>query len=259
MYVSTIAGTSNSISSHDGYGTFATFMHPMSLAWNNATGILYITDSVLIRQMSMRTGYVSSVATNSLGGMPVISVGSESRSGGQGFGKGYITLSPDHTYLYISDHFGCAVRRMALSSGSVSLVAGGVLGCGYADGIERFAQLNGSTSISADVFGNVFVTDVGNNKVRIVDAVSLEVKTLQLPGGVTAVSPHLSGCQLGGRLGSLLVVGDNAVREISYSYPMTESPSSVPTVSPSSAKASVRPTRRFVWRKLYLAFLMFDI
>ena len=69
--------------------------------------------------------------------------------------------------LYVADYGNNKIRKIA-PDGTVSTFAGtGVAGA--AEGDVTTAQFNGATGVCVDSFGNVFVADYYNNKIRKID------------------------------------------------------------------------------------------
>jgi WD40 repeat protein len=120
--------------------------------------------------------------------------------------------------LYVADSQASTVRKIVLSSATVSTIAGSPNMPGYRDGVGTLAYLTSPFGVTVNDLGDLFVADTGNNVVRHVDLSS---------GTVTTVigSPDLPGVKLGTLPaqitlpsaialtpgGSLLVVSENSV------------------------------------------------
>ncbi|MGI8632665.1 MAG: hypothetical protein ACR2NA_08995, partial [Solirubrobacterales bacterium] len=74
-------------------------------------------------------------------------------------------------YLYIASLDGAMVRRINLSTGTISAVAGiaGAAGNSGDGGAATSAKLNKPEDIAADSAGNIYIADGGNHKVRKVN------------------------------------------------------------------------------------------
>ena len=88
-------------------------------------------------------------------------------------GGNWLNLQPtqltiDSSYLYFTDDSGCAIRRAALSNGTVTTIAGST-SCGYLD------NSTGTSAEFRDVGGiyvvgtTLYVADNGNHRIRAVD------------------------------------------------------------------------------------------
>lgn len=104
------------------------------------------------------SGVKSVVAGNGLGYVDGIGIAAKFRSPwGLTFDKA--------GNLYVADHFNNRIRKIELPSGEVSTFAGsGTLG--DADGTRTEAQFKYPRSLTFDGAGNLYVTDLGNYKIR---------------------------------------------------------------------------------------------
>jgi len=72
--------------------------------------------------------------------------------------------------LYIADYNNNVVRKITMSTGIITTVAGnGTQGFGGDNGAAASAQLSHPTGLTVDVNGNIYIADYGNNVVRKVD------------------------------------------------------------------------------------------
>src|ERR1700676_892350 len=72
--------------------------------------------------------------------------------------------------LFIADQFNHRIRKIA-PDGTISTVAGtGTTGYSGDGGPATNAQINTPTGIRADKAGNLYIADVGNQRIRKVDA-----------------------------------------------------------------------------------------
>ena len=70
--------------------------------------------------------------------------------------------------LYIADQANNRVRRVGLD-GTITTVAGGPTAGDSGDGgAAMFAQFNAPTSVTFDAFGNLYVADTGNARIRMI-------------------------------------------------------------------------------------------
>ncbi|MDO9377181.1 MAG: NHL repeat-containing protein [Ferruginibacter sp.] len=72
--------------------------------------------------------------------------------------------------LYICEQSNDRIRKVD-ANGIISTVAGdGTHGYGGDGGLATLAHLNGPTGVAVDLFGNIFIADGGNNRIRKVTA-----------------------------------------------------------------------------------------
>lgn len=71
--------------------------------------------------------------------------------------------------IYVSQGFGIVVRRIA-SSGTITTVAGGAIGLSGDGGPATAAALNYALDAVADAGGNLYISDINNNRIRRVDS-----------------------------------------------------------------------------------------
>ncbi|MDZ7718842.1 MAG: hypothetical protein U5K72_08510 [Balneolaceae bacterium] len=78
-----------------------------------------------------------------------------------------IALGPDEKYLYVADLFGHRIRKVELSTGNVSTIAGNGE-AGFADGNLQNARLNRPAGIDIGSDGTVYFSDSGNHSIRMI-------------------------------------------------------------------------------------------
>jgi len=152
--VTTVAGTTQGYT--DGNVTIAQFGYLAGICVDTQ-GNLYVADggNNRIRKITP-TGVVSTVAGSTSGYQDGIGTNSKFD-----YPSG-ICIDPSNN-LFITETFGQKIRKIN-SFGIVSTVAGSTLG--YADGQGTSAQFSMATGICIDNFGNIFVTDSFNNRIR---------------------------------------------------------------------------------------------
>lgn len=154
--VSTLAG-SGSYSFADGTGTAASFNSPYGLTTDGTK--LYVADSAnnRVRQIDIASRVVTTVAGSG-------TAGTTDGTGILATFKNPQGITTDGTNLYVTDTSGHMVRRVVISSGVVSQVAGGGV-AGNRDGTGTAARFSSPAGLTTDGV-SVFVADTGNNKVR---------------------------------------------------------------------------------------------
>jgi serine/threonine protein kinase/sugar lactone lactonase YvrE len=140
----------------DGEGINARFYHPSGIAVD-ASGNMYVGDSHnhRIRKVSS-TGYTTTL----------------SGSGSLGFADGTVAAASFNYPMGVAvDKLGnvyvasSGIRKINPSSGSVSTLAGSS-SQGFADGMGAEAIFNSPIGVAVDDFGNVYVGDKNNHRVR---------------------------------------------------------------------------------------------
>jgi hypothetical protein len=158
--VSTIAGSATAPpGAVDGTGSAASFNEPRGVT-TDGTGNLYVADkgNNTIRKIEIATGAVSTFAGS----------GTPSAVDGTGTASSFIYpmgITTDGTSLFVADSGNNKIRRIAVASMVVSTLAGsGAIGAlDNTSGVQAtFTQPVGITTDGI----NLFVADIGNNKIR---------------------------------------------------------------------------------------------
>lgn len=149
------------------YGTIFIYSHFMKLNIYNSTLLLLIA---VCSTLSVHAQYISAFAGNSGtsgysgdGGV-AISAKLNSCSGVAVDGAGNI---------YIADRGNHVVRKIS-TAGTISTFAGtGTAGYSGNGGAASLATLNMPGSVATDAAGNVYISDIGNNTVRMVNTMGI--------------------------------------------------------------------------------------
>lgn len=172
--VTTFAG-SGSIGSDDGVGSAASFKYPDGGVFDSQNN-LFISDQSnhKIRKITP-DGTVSTFAGSG-------SIGSANGIGTAAsfyYPAGMAVDAADN--LYVADYGNNKIRKIT-PNGTVSTFAGtGVVGS--TDGNVSVAEFNGATGVCVDSFGNIFVADYYNNKIRKIDTLG-DVSTVAGSGAI---------------------------------------------------------------------------
>jgi sugar lactone lactonase YvrE len=162
--INTIAGTGTPGFTGDGGLATAAEIHGASGVWVDASENLYITDMDNNRIRIVNTsGIISTIAGNGTAGY--------SGDGGQATAAeinspGNVAIDASGN-IYIAD-FGNNTVRKINTSGIISTFAGnGVMGYSGDGGNATAAEFNDPHMVAIDITsGNLFITDLGNNRIR---------------------------------------------------------------------------------------------
>ena len=141
----------------DGTGTAAQFRNPVGVC-SSSTGNIYVTDTgnQRIRKITS-SGVVSTFAGTTLSD----GVNITSR-----FNNPYGVCSDPSGNIYVADTQNNRIRKIT-PLGVVTTFAGSGIGVpGFADGIGTNAQFNSPCGLCSDSFGNIYVADTGNQRIR---------------------------------------------------------------------------------------------
>ena len=179
--VSTLAGTA-AIGATDGNGVAAAFNHPIGITSDGKS--LYVADTFnnSIRKIIIATGEVTTLAGAATSGS-VDGIGNAAR-----FNAPY-GITTDGTSLYVSDFYNHTIRRVDLSNGTVTTLAGSTT-FGSSDGPGAVAGFKSPRGITTDGM-NVYVADSGNHTIRGIVIATGAVTTIA--GSVTATPGSVDG------------------------------------------------------------------
>jgi hypothetical protein len=156
--VTTLAGTDNSTGSTNGTGTAASFNNPKGITTDGTN--LFVADygSHLIRQIVISTGVVTTLAGSS---------GSSGSTNGTGTAASFnnpVGVTTDGTDVYVTDCAGNLIRKIVISTGVVTTLAG-TGSSGSANGTGTAASFNCPGGVLSDG-KNLFITDYSNHLIR---------------------------------------------------------------------------------------------
>jgi len=163
--VTTVAGTGSS-GSANGTGTSASFDNPNEITTDGTN--LYVADSNnhLIRKIVISTGVVTTLA----------GTGSSGSANGTGTSASFNApngITTDGTNLYVGETNNHIIRKIVISTGVVTTVAGTVssactVSSGSANGTGTSASFNQPSEITTDGI-NLYVADLGNHLIRQIE------------------------------------------------------------------------------------------
>ena len=168
--ITTIAGTGDVGSNGDGGAATSALLNNPKGVSVDISGNMYIADfgNNKIRMVSS-AGIITTIAGTGDGG--------SSGDGGAATSarlSGPSGVSVDISgNVYIADYSNGKIRLMT-STGIITTVAGtGTDGSSGDGGAATSAQLNGPYGVSVDIYGNVYITDTFNNKIRMVTSAGI--------------------------------------------------------------------------------------
>jgi len=154
-----VAGSAGEVGSADGVGAAARFSSPNHITTDGVS--LYVTDSMnnTIRKIVISTGEVSTVAgTAGLSGA-TDGIGSVARFN---YPNGITT---DGQNLYITESKNHTIRKIVISTGAVTTLAGKAGMEGSSDGVGVISSFSYPDGITTDG-KNLYVSDAGNHEIR---------------------------------------------------------------------------------------------
>jgi hypothetical protein len=169
--VTTFAGTAGASGSADGTGTAARFKNPKGISSDGT--YLYVADTGnnTIRQIVISTKVVTTLA--GVAG----AVGTADGTGPAARFNYPTGITAHGGYLYVADTDNHTIRKIVISSGVVTTLAGTAGTAGFADGTGTGALFNYPYGIVSD--GTyAYVADANNNSIRKIRVASGIVTTL---------------------------------------------------------------------------------
>jgi hypothetical protein len=175
--VTTIAGDNASASQDpnpfpeggyaDGTGTSARFSYPISITTDGTNLYVADTDNHLIRRIVLATGAVTTVAGDNANIPPI---GDPPLPLVDGTGTAATFASPDGvatdgTNLFVADTLHNVIRKIVISTGKVTTVAGDNNVSGFRDGNGMEAWFHSPFGITTDGEA-VYTSDMRNNRIR---------------------------------------------------------------------------------------------
>ena len=180
--VTTFAGSTTS-GSTDGTGTSASFYYPAGITTDGTN--LYVADRMnhTIRKIVISTGVVTTIAGSTTSGS-TDATGTSAR-----FYYPY-GITTDGTNLFVADTYNYTIRKIVISTGVVTTIAGSALSSGSTDATGTSARFYNPRGITTDGT-NLFVADYGNYTIRKI-VISTGVVTT-IAGSTTSGSTDATG------------------------------------------------------------------
>jgi sugar lactone lactonase YvrE len=167
-FTSTFAGSAGVGGFDDGIGTSATFSGPTGITTDGV--YLYITDFSVIRKIEISTKTVTTISGSHF-------LGSTDGSAAMAGFSAPLSITCSGTNLFVADTGNNTIRKVAISDGTVSTIAGKAASNGLANGIGASARFDGPEGITTDGT-NLYVTDSRNDTIRKIVISTGEVSTI---------------------------------------------------------------------------------
>ena len=159
--VTTLAGTAGASGSTDNTGAAARFSNPYGICYTG--GNLYVCDysNHTIRKIVASSGVVTTLAGTAGASGSTDNTGAAARFNTP---RGICT---DGTNLYVCDYGNHTIRKIVISSGVVTTLAGTAGASGSTDATGSAARFNNvdDVSISTDL-ASIYVNEIGNDVIR---------------------------------------------------------------------------------------------
>lgn len=170
--VTTLVGTAGMEGNTDGTGAAVRFQRPWGMAMD--AGDLYVADNF---GPAIRKVVVSSGVTTTFAGSPSYVDSTDGIGAAARFFYPYGVTADDSGNLFVADQGNETIRKIVLSTGAVTTLAGAVGMAGSADGIGSAARFLSPYGLAADNAGNVYIDDDGNHVIRKLVVATGEVTT----------------------------------------------------------------------------------
>ena len=209
-FISTFAGSN--VAGYSGDGTIALraqLRNPYGVALDSA-GNVYIADTGnnVIRKVSVSTGFISTIAGSATGSAGYTGDGAAATGATLNLPEGVAVDAGGN--VFIADTSNYAIRRVAISNGFISTLAGtGTSGFTPDGGISTSGQLTipYSLALGATDGSRVIVVDPQANRVRQIAIPSAQTITFTNPGSKTFGSGSVSLAASSGAVGANIVFG----------------------------------------------------
>ncbi|MDI9319622.1 MAG: T9SS type A sorting domain-containing protein [Phycisphaerales bacterium] len=175
--ISTIAGTGTAGSAGDGgLATSASLYAPYDVCLDTS-GNIYIADvsNNKIRKITVSSGIITTIAGT---GTPGFSGDGGSATSAKLYQPFSVAVDASGN-VFIADTYNSRIRKITATTGTISTIAGtGVSGYSGDGGSATTAQFNTPYSIGLDLFGNIYISDFLNNRVRKITASTGVINTI---------------------------------------------------------------------------------
>lgn len=160
--VTTLAGAAGTAGTMDGQGAAARFNLPSALT-ADGSGSLYVTDygNQTIRKVQVGTGAVTTIA-----GIMGMSGNADGLGAAARFDRPQGIAADRAGALFVADTGNHTIRRVEVSTGAVTTLAGAPGIAGINDGSGTAARFNNPYGVALDAAGTLYIADYGNHAIR---------------------------------------------------------------------------------------------
>ncbi len=240
--ISNVAGTGTTgFTGDNGDANSARVSNVYGLAFDASYANLYIADQVngRVRKINMSTNIITTVAGS----------GSQSANTGDGGPATSAAIPYPHDVtvdasgnLYITSQYNAVVRKVDLSSGIISTVAGkeGVTGASGDGCAATSGLINFPDGIDRDASGNIYFVDAGNQRIRKLTPVANNVATAAF-----ATTTYCAGTSLSVPFttnGGTFLAGNTYTAQLSNASGSFNSPVTLGSISSTASSGSIPVT-----------------
>ncbi len=175
--ITTVAGTGSCCYNGDNIAATSAQLYYVQGVAVDGSGNLFIADTNnnRIRKVNVATGIITTVAGNGTGSYNGDNIAATSAELWLPYG---IALDGAGN-LYIADHGNQRIRRVDATTGIITTVAGtGSYGYNGDNIAATSAKLYNPSSLTADAAGNLYIADMGNQRIRKVNAATGLITTV---------------------------------------------------------------------------------
>jgi len=161
--VTTIAGVGGVHGLQNGPGSSALFYRPADLCMDTTNGNIYVTDIMnhVIRKIDASLNVTTFAGTGVAGNVDGAATSAQFTH------PTAIDITCGNNYLYVADgNGGDNIRKISITNGTVSTVAGVFSVTGWQDGPGTSALFNEIQGLCFDPHGALYVGDAYNNRIR---------------------------------------------------------------------------------------------
>jgi hypothetical protein len=177
-YIYGFVGTGSTGSTGDGGAAASALLYKVTAVAVDTSGNVYLAMASRVRMVSASTGIITAFAGNSTtGNSPVF--GYPSVAATSAMLNNPLGLAVDASgNVFIADTSNHMVRRVSRPSGIIFTVAGSGTGGSSGDGgPASSAMLSLPSGLAIDSSGNLYIADLNNAKVRLINAAGLTIST----------------------------------------------------------------------------------